>query len=176
MNEAVQHESLQVAIDCRFGRSEFTRELGNPKWFLGARKALQQAQREVDGSGRRPRLFPMNSCNFGHVSIYETMFHITLLPNARGVNATIAVAARHPATCSSDPRFFAARAPARPLLRTWLISAPECAVPARSNHSVGCYKLMSTRAKSAVNCYRAGSEQSQERSVQPCPSTTSAAL
>jgi hypothetical protein len=31
MNEAVQHESLQVAIDRRFGRSEFTRELGSNK-------------------------------------------------------------------------------------------------------------------------------------------------
>src|SRR6185369_7008371 len=74
MNKAVQHESLEVAIDCRFGRSEFSRELGNPKWFLGARQALQQAQREVDRSGRRPRLVPMDSCDFGHVSLYETMF------------------------------------------------------------------------------------------------------
>jgi hypothetical protein len=47
-HEAMQHESLQVAIDGRLRRREFACELGHADRLSQGREPLQQAQRQVD--------------------------------------------------------------------------------------------------------------------------------
>ena len=89
-HEAMQHESLEVAIDGRLRRREFACEFGDADRFSQGRESLQQAQREAHrlvcrtfDEGPRLPCWPAQCRDFRHVSSNETVFQYISDPHRR---------------------------------------------------------------------------------------------